>query len=83
MTITYDLAIVGTGSVGACSYDLTPDENFIIDYLPGTDNIQLVTGLSGHGFKFASVLGQIVADRAAHQPENFDLTSLRLQRFHH
>ncbi|USS84921.1 N-methyl-L-tryptophan oxidase [Fructilactobacillus myrtifloralis] len=80
---THLTGTAGLDHGGACSYDLTPDENFIIDYLPGTDNIQLVTGLSGHGFKFASVLGQIVADRAAHQPEPFDLTPFRLQRFHH
>lgn len=48
----------------ACTYDNTPDEDFIIDTLPGHDNTLLVTGLSGHGFKFASVLGEIAAQFA-------------------
>lgn len=48
----------------ACTYDNSPDEDFIIDTLPGHDNTLLITGLSGHGFKFASVLGEIAADFA-------------------
>lgn len=39
-------------------YDLFPDEDFIIDTLPEHDNVLVISGLSGHGFKFASVLGE-------------------------
>ena len=47
---------VGQFHYGAsCSYDMSPDEDFIIDWIG--KNIQVVTGLSGHGFKFVSVLG--------------------------
>lgn len=48
----------------ACTYDNSPDEDFIIDTLPAHDNTLLITGLSGHGFKFASVLGEMAADFA-------------------
>lgn len=62
----------------ACTYDNSPDEDFIIDTLPGHDNTLLITGLSGHGFKFASVLGEIAADFAQDKKSDFDLTPFRL-----
>ncbi|WP_429971844.1 N-methyl-L-tryptophan oxidase [Fructilactobacillus sp. Tb1] len=65
----------------ACTYDLSPDEDFVIDQVPGQPNIQVVTGLSGHGFKFASVLGKIVADRAQNKADEFDLEPFRINRF--
>lgn len=66
---------------GSCTYDLSPDEDFIIDYVPNQPKIQFVTGLSGHGFKFSSVLGQIVARRSVGLPDEFDLTPFQLDRF--
>lgn len=65
----------------ACTYDNTPDEDFIIDTLPGHDNTLLITGLSGHGFKFASVLGEIAAQFAQGITPQFDLTPFSLARF--
>lgn len=65
----------------ACTYDNSPDEDFIIDTLPGHDDTLLITGLSGHGFKFASVLGEIAAEFAQGKPSAFDLTPFRLARF--
>jgi N-methyl-L-tryptophan oxidase len=65
----------------ACTYDNTPDEDFIIDTLPGHDNTLLITGLSGHGFKFASVLGEIAAQFAQGITPQFDLAPFSLARF--
>lgn len=65
----------------ACSYDFSPDEDFIIDTLPGEPDRLLLTGLSGHGFKFASVLGELAAEFAQQKPFSFDLTPFRLSRF--
>lgn len=65
----------------ACTYDNTPDEDFIIDTLPGHDNTLLITGLSGHGFKFASVLGEIAAQFAQGITPQFDLSPFSLSRF--
>ncbi|CAK5464826.1 hypothetical protein ECO2947_16315 [Escherichia coli] len=48
---------------------------------PCHDNTLLITGLSGHGFKFASVLGEIAADFAQDKKSDFDLTPFRLSRF--
>lgn len=65
----------------ACSYDMTPDEDFIIDTLPGEPDRLIVTGLSGHGFKFASVLGELASEFAQGKPFSFDLSPFSLQRF--
>ena len=45
-----------------CMYTLTPDEHFLIDRHPEHPNVLVVGGLSGHGFKFSSVLGRIASD---------------------
>lgn len=45
-----------------CLYTNTPDENFLIDRL--NERVVFAAGFSGHGFKFASVVGEIVADLA-------------------
>lgn len=50
--------------VKVCLYTYSPDEHFIIDHLPGSSNITLAAGFSGHGFKFASAVGEILADLA-------------------
>ncbi|KAJ2938205.1 hypothetical protein O0L34_g18546 [Tuta absoluta] len=73
---------VGTCLHGqACTYDISPDEDFIIDTLPGHDNTLVITGLSGHGFKFASVLGEIACQFALGEKPSFDLTPFTLSRF--
>lgn len=41
-----------------CMYDMTPDEDFIIDVHPKHPNIAFAGGFSGHGFKFASAVGE-------------------------
>ena len=65
----------------ACTYDNTADEDFIIDTLPGQPNTLLIGGLSGHGFKFATVLGEIATRFAQSQPETFNLAPFSLSRF--
>ena len=47
-----------------CMYTMTRDGHFMVGRYPGMSNVSLVAGLSGHGFKFASVLGEIMADLA-------------------
>src|SRR4051794_40837985 len=47
-----------------CMYSLTPDGNFVIDRHPAHPNVILCGGFSGHGFKFAPVIGEIGADLA-------------------
>lgn len=48
----------------ACMYTMSPDEDFIVDRHPYLDNVLFAAGLSGHGFKFTAVLGEVLADLA-------------------
>ncbi|HEX8967492.1 MAG TPA: N-methyl-L-tryptophan oxidase [Chloroflexota bacterium] len=45
-----------------CLYENSPDHHFLIDCLPEHPNVVFAGGFSGHGFKFASVVGEILAD---------------------
>lgn len=47
-----------------CYYTMTPDEQFIVDRHPHHPNVAFAAGLSGHGYKFAPVLGEVLADLA-------------------
>ena len=49
-----------------CMYTLTPDQQFVIGLHPEYSRVTLTLGFSGHGFKFASVVGEIAADLAEH-----------------
>ncbi|HJZ59261.1 MAG TPA: N-methyl-L-tryptophan oxidase [Gemmataceae bacterium] len=49
-----------------CMYTLTPDKHFVIDRHPHFPQVTVACGFSGHGFKFASVVGEILADLAEH-----------------
>ncbi len=51
-------------TVKTCLYTNTADENFIIDQLPGYKQVYIATGFSGHGFKFAAGIGEIMAELA-------------------
>jgi sarcosine oxidase len=45
-----------------CIYTLSPDRHFIIDVHPNYWNVVFAAGFSGHGFKFAPVVGEALAD---------------------
>lgn len=65
-----------------CLYNNSADADFIIDFIPGTDSRGVVaTGFSGHGFKFGSVVGEIVADLAVKGKSEMSLGFLSLERF--
>jgi len=66
--------------VATCRYTLTPDEHFILDRHPAHANIIIGSPCSGHGFKFAPVLGQILSDLALRGATSFDINRFRLDR---
>jgi len=69
-------------STKICLYGNSPDENFIIDKLPGfEDNVSIACGFSGHGFKFASVVGEILADLAIEGKTDHPTEFLNAKRF--
>lgn len=47
-----------------CMYTMTPDEHFVVDRHPRHEGMAFAAGLSGHGFKFTSVLGRALAELA-------------------
>ncbi len=64
-----------------CMYTMTPDEHFIVDHYPGNDNICLAAGLSGHGFKFAPVIGEAMADLVTTGATTLPIGFFGLNRF--
>lgn len=60
-----------------CLYTNTPDEHFLIDRHPRAARVLLASPCSGHGFKFAPVIGEIVADLVEQRAARFDLTLFR------
>jgi sarcosine oxidase len=64
-----------------CLYTNTPDYDFIIDTHPEHARVLIASPCSGHGFKFASAIGDILADLALDGRTDFDITPFRLSRF--
>ena len=72
----------GMVTTKTCLYASLPDENFIIDKLPGfEDHVTIACGFSGHGFKFASVVGEILADLAIEGSTRQPIDFLNAKRY--
>ena len=70
-----------TLALKACLFELSPDEHFLIDRHPESAHAVFGAGFSGHGFKFCSVVGEILADLALDGETRHDIEFLRLSRF--
>jgi sarcosine oxidase len=64
-----------------CLYNMTPDENFIIDFAPNSKRIVLASACSGHGFKHSAAIGEVLAQLATRGTSAIDVSSFRLERF--
>lgn len=64
-----------------CMYTNSPDGHFIVDRHPGDEAVVLAAGLSGHGFKFAPVMGEALADLAESGTTELPIGFLGLSRF--
>jgi monomeric sarcosine oxidase len=64
-----------------CMYTMSPDENFLVDLHPRHPQVSFVAGLSGHGFKFAPVLGEALADLATMGRSDLPVEFLTVKRF--
>ncbi|XP_048252107.1 peroxisomal sarcosine oxidase-like isoform X3 [Haliotis rufescens] len=64
-----------------CIYTNTPDSHPVIDYLPGSRNIVLGAGFSGHGFKLSPVVGKVLGQLACGETPSYSLTPFRIDRF--
>lgn len=64
----------------ACLFTNTRDEHFIIDTLSDSPRIVVAAGFSGHGYKFCSVVGEILADLAVEGHTRHDISLFALER---
>lgn len=64
-----------------CMYSMTADEHFLVDRHPRHPNVVLAGGFSGHGFKFSSVIGEILADLTLDGATKHPIGFLGLGRF--
>lgn len=60
---------------------MTPDENFIVDTHPNYPHIAIAAGFSGHGFKFSSVIGEILSDLIISGKSENDISVFSINRF--
>jgi sarcosine oxidase len=70
-----------TMAMKTCLFTNTPDKHFILDQVPGLPHVAIAAGFSGHGFKFCSVVGEIMADLVLRGGSRFDLGMFSLRRF--
>ena len=70
-----------TSSLKTCLFENTPDEHFLLGLHPEHKNVVVAGGGSGHAFKFASVVGETVAQFARGESPRLDISRLSPQRF--
>jgi sarcosine oxidase len=75
------LAEAPVRETGVCLFTNTPDHDFIIDFHPRYRRVLISSPCSGHGFKFASALGELQADLLTTGKTRFDLSPFRLARW--
>jgi sarcosine oxidase len=64
----------------ACMFTNSPDKHFIIDLHPEYPQVSFAAGFSGHGYKFASVIGEIMSDLAERQETRHDISLFSIER---
>jgi sarcosine oxidase len=69
------------GQAATCLYTNTPDQHFVIDSLPGYPHVFVASPCSGHGFKFAILIGRILADLAERGETKYPIGLFTLSRF--
>jgi sarcosine oxidase len=69
-----------TMALRSCMFTNTPDEHFVLDLHPQLPQVCVASPCSGHGFKFCSVVGEIMADLAQHGETRHDISMFRLKR---
>ena len=71
----------GFRSAAVCLYTNTPDSHFVLGPLASDPRVIVVSACSGHGFKFASAIGEVAADLATIDSSTFDLSVFSPDRF--
>ncbi|MGC1306519.1 MAG: N-methyl-L-tryptophan oxidase [Phormidesmis sp.] len=68
-------------STRRCLYTLTPDKDFIVDCHPSYPQVVIGAGFSGHGFKFTTLMGKMLADIATEGHTPHDTSLFKVSRF--
>jgi sarcosine oxidase len=63
-----------------CLYNNTPDDDFVVDWHHELDGVLVVTGFSGHGFKFGPVIGKIAAQMLLSGHSSYDIKRFKISR---
>ena len=66
----------------SCYMDITPDMLPVLGGVAGCDGLTIATGLSGHGFAMAPIIGTVTADNALARTAQFDLSAFSAERWH-
>ncbi|WP_445679996.1 N-methyl-L-tryptophan oxidase [Radicibacter daui] len=76
------LPLLAEGAVrySTCRYTLLPGEDFLLDLAPASNRIVIASPCSGHGFKFASVIGEILADLALEQGTDLSIGAFSFEK---
>jgi len=61
-------------------YTKTPDDHFIVDVHPAYDHVVMAAGFSGHGFKFSSVIGEVLSQLAVDGKTEHDISIFSVTR---
>ncbi len=65
---------------GICLFTLTPDHDFIVDLHPNHSHVAVAAGFSGHGFKYVSVIGEILSQLLTEGETELDISPFSAQR---
>lgn len=68
-------------STRRCLYTVTPNKDFIVDHHPNYPQITIGAGFSGHGFKFTTLMGKMLADLAVQGSTPHDTSLFKVTRF--
>jgi len=68
-------------STRVCLYTMTPDEHFVLDHHPQYRQIVVASPCSGHGFKFSTLFGRMLADLAIDGHTSYNTDLFRISRF--
>jgi sarcosine oxidase len=69
-----------TMAMKTCLFTNSPDEHFILDRLGGAPQVGVAAGFSGHGFKFCSVVGEIMTELMLDTTTRLNIEMFRLNR---
>lgn len=78
-----DIATGELLATATCMYTLTPDQHFVLDAHPRHPQVLICSPCSGHGYKMASAIGEVMADLAEHGATTHPIAPFRAGRFLH